>query len=70
MRRFLQGLLVVPIGFVIGKWCQYASVEYLGDRLGFTGASIVGLAPFMAGIVVLKAKYPHVLAYRGRPQRS
>ena len=70
MKRFLQGLLVVPIGFVIGKWCQYAAVEYFGDRLGFSGASIIGLTPFMAGIIFLKAKYPRVLAYRRRPQQN
>jgi hypothetical protein len=66
MKRVLQGILVVAVGFVTGKWCQYAAVEYLGDRLGFNCASVIGLSPFMVGIVYLRAKYPHILDHRKR----
>lgn len=70
MKRVLHGVLVVVIGIATGKWCQYAAVEYLGDRLGFNGASLIGLAPFMAGIIFLRAKYSHLLEYRKRSQAN
>jgi hypothetical protein len=70
MKRMLHGIVVVLIGMMIGKWRQYAAVEYLGGRLGFHWVSIIGLAPSIVALVVPKAKYPHALGYRRHPQRS
>lgn len=62
--RFVHAALVVVLGFVIGKMCQYTAVEYLEDRLGFNIASMIGIAPFITLLVYLKVRHPRWLAYR------
>lgn len=63
--RLIYAVLFVSFCVVVGKACQYAAVDALGDRLGFEVASIAGLAPFFGVLAVLKARYPRYFAFRG-----
>jgi len=67
-KRLAYTFVLVLAGVCLGKICQYAAVGYLGPRLGFARASLAGLAPFVASLVWLRAKYPRTLAY-GRTWR-
>ena len=66
MRRIVHAILFVALGVVIGKWCQYTGVAYLAGTLGFEGASLIGLAPFVVALLLLKARYPRHFAFRQR----
>ncbi|KTT75346.1 hypothetical protein [Sphingomonas endophytica] len=57
MRRVLSGMVFVVVAVAVGKACQYAAVGWLGGRLGFAGASLVGLAPFFAVLLTIRARY-------------
>lgn len=62
------------IGFVlfwvaIGKIFQYSAVAVFEPRLGFAGASLVGLTPFLAGLIYLKRKFPRSMTFRGTWQQ-
>lgn len=46
-KRALAALIIIPLGVGIGKAIQYGTVDYLGDRLGFDGASLLGTALFV-----------------------
>ena len=65
MRRFILAILFVVPAVVIGKCCQKTRVAYLGTTLGFEGASLIGLAPFLGAMLLLKARYPQHFAFRG-----
>lgn len=64
MKRTIYMLVFVAAAVTIGKICQYAAVALLQPRLGFTGASLVGLAPFVTALIVLKSRYPRYFAFR------
>ena len=49
---------IIVTSVVIGKVCQHAAVDGLGARLGFAGASLVGLTPFVVVLFVAQARYP------------
>ncbi|MBB4616695.1 hypothetical protein [Sphingomonas abaci] len=66
MRRSVHAILFVALGVVIGKWCQYTAVAYLAGWLGFEAASLIGLAPFVAALLVLTAHHPRHFAFRQR----
>ena len=46
-KRTLAALIIIPLGVATGKAIQYGTVDYLGDRLGFDGASAVGTVLFV-----------------------
>lgn len=47
-KRALTAVIVIPIGVATGKAIEYGTVDYLGDRLGFHGAAMIGTALFVA----------------------
>ncbi|MGN6287722.1 MAG: hypothetical protein ACTHNA_00505 [Sphingopyxis terrae] len=47
-KRTLAALVIIPLGVGIGKAIEYGTVDYLGDRLGFDGAAMIGTAIFVA----------------------
>ncbi|WP_347303777.1 hypothetical protein V5740_03915 [Croceibacterium sp. TMG7-5b_MA50] len=50
-------------GVVFGKFCQYLAVAQLGPSIGFDAASLLGVAPVLLAMLVLKQRSPRV--YRG-----
>jgi hypothetical protein len=64
MKRALHRLFFVAVTVPVGKACQYTAVAWLGGRLGFAGASLVGLVPFFAVLALLRARYPRYFRYR------
>lgn len=64
MRRALYAIIFVTIGAGAGKCCQYIAINYLDDFVGFELASLIGLTPFVALLLVLKIKYPRYFAFR------
>ena len=58
MRRVVYAVIFVVLGCAVGKMCQYCAVAYLGARLGFEYASLVGLTPFVVMLVLLRERYP------------
>ena len=56
--------LFVLGGVIVGKLCQFAALALLEPRLGFDLASLAGLAPFLAVLLWLRAKYPRFFGFR------
>lgn len=54
---------VVP-AVLIGNACQYDAVAWLGGPLGFEAASLVGLVPYLALPLALKAQSSRWFAIR------
>jgi hypothetical protein len=66
-KRALAALIVIPLGVATGKAIQYGTVDYLGDRLGFDGASLVGTALFVALALYCDRRWKHWSAKRQNP---
>jgi hypothetical protein len=64
MGSVVYAVMFVVLGYTVGKVCQYCAVAYLGARLGFEYASLVGLTPFVVLLVLLKARYPRYFDFR------
>jgi hypothetical protein len=64
MRRICYTVLFVAVGVAVGKWCQYTAVDYLGSRLGFELASLVGLVPFLAILIMMKGRFPRYFTFK------
>ena len=64
MGRLLYAFLFIVLGATIGKSCQYTAVAYLESQMGSVWASLVGLAPFVATMVILKARWPRYFSFR------
>lgn len=64
MGRLLYALLFIVLGAAIGKSYQYTAVAYLGPRIGFAWASLVGLTPFVATMLIFKFRCPRYFSFR------
>lgn len=56
--RTLLWIAAIVLGVALGKWMQYGAVELLGDRLGFNGASMIGIGVFATLALWLAHKLP------------
>ncbi len=57
----LSAALAMIVAMVaVAKIAQFASVEAFGGRLGFDGASLLGVAPVIAFYFFLSVRYPHL----------
>lgn len=64
MRRLPRKALIIALGVAIGKCCQYAAVAAVGPHLGFLAASLVGVVPFVVGILIVGIRHDARLSRR------
>ena len=64
LARIALAIPLIVAGVILGKTCQYLAVDVLGDALGFEISSLIGLAPFIALLLLAKRRWPHLLTLR------
>jgi hypothetical protein len=64
VKRLAHTVLLVLLLASVGKFLQHLGVAYLEPVIGFDSASVVGIAPFLLALLVLKSKFPAVLSFR------
>lgn len=59
-------LAAIIIGVALGKMMQYAAVDLFGDKLGFNGASFIGLIPYIMLLLWASLRFPRLRFRRGK----
>ncbi len=64
MRRLPRKALIIALGVAIGKCWQYAAVAAVGPNIDFLAASLVGVVPFVVGILIVGIRHDARLSLR------